>query len=245
MSSRTTASAFYVLLLGLVGTVACTAGTSSDAEQSAAAQTAKDASADASDGGADDDAGTSGTCPKAGDVTVADVQQAFDGAWKGPGAPKNVCTQTDIDALKKLFVGSNNVKFADMRQALSGACQSCVFTPSTATTWGPLVDFSGGVYQNYAACYAAVTNDECGKDLAYSDVCLDAVCDETDCGSPQAQQACTKKAMNAGCKTFTVGIQQSCGANLDKLDAQCGNLFQLVAVTCGGGAGSAIDAGSP
>lgn len=187
-----------------------------------------------------------GVCPKPGDVTEADVQQAFDGPWKGPGTPKNVCTQADIDKVRALFKASSSVKFADLEAALSGNCGACVFTPSSAATWGMLVKFPDGVYQNYAACYATATNETCGKNLAYFDICLNAVCDEADCGSTQATQACTRKAAQGGCKTFTAGVQQGCGdTGLDTIDKQCGNIFQLMAVTCGGGLDGGLDAAAP
>ncbi len=184
-------------------------------------------------------------CPKPGDVTEADVQQAFDGPWKGPGAPKNVCTQQDIDKVKALFAGSQQVKFTDIQGALSQTCAACVFTPNSAANWGPLVQFSDGYYQNYAACYAIASNDNCGKNLAYFDICTNAVCDETECGSQQAVSACVKKAVSGGCKTFAAGIQSGCGSALDTLDAQCGNLFQLMGAVCGGGLDGGIDAAAP
>jgi len=191
------------------------------------------------------DAGPS-VCPKDGDVTEADVQGAFDGPWKGPGAPKNVCNQTDIDKVRALFKASSSVTFADMKSNLSAGCASCVFTPNTAANWGMLVEFTDGVYQNYAACYAVATNDGCGKNLAYFDICLNAVCDEADCGSTQAVSACQKKAAAAGCKTFTQGVQTSCGDNgLTTIDDKCGNIFQLMAVTCGGGLDAGLDAAAP
>lgn len=209
---------------------------------------AKDAGKKDSSVAPEEDAGepASGVCPKDGDVTEQDVQGAFDGPWKGPGAPKNVCTQTDIDKVRALFKASQSVTFKDMKAALSANCASCVFTPNSAATWGMLVEFTDGVYQNYAACYAVATNDGCGKNLAYFDICLNAVCDEADCGSTQAVSACQKKAAAAGCKTFTQGVQTSCGDNgLTTIDEKCGNIFQLMAVTCGGGLDAGLDAAAP
>ncbi len=185
------------------------------------------------------------TCGLGGSVTTADVEQAFNGPWKGPGAPKNVCTQADIDALKQLFATANSVKFTDIKAAVTATCGACVFTSEASATWGPLVEFQDGTYQNYAACYATVSNNTCGQNLAYSDICFEAVCDDAACGSAQAKQTCIRQAVSNQCSTFTTGIQQSCGANLDSLDAKCGNLFQLIGVTCGGGIGSTLDAAAP
>lgn len=228
---------------GCSSTTTTTTDTASDAGGDA--KTTTKPKSDGGDTTTDDGGTTSDVCPKPGQVTEADVQQAFNGPWKGPGAPKNVCTQQDVDKVKALFKSSQQVKFADIQSALSANCASCVFTPNTAATWGPLVQFQDGYYQNYASCYAIASNDNCGKNLAYSDICLNAVCDETDCGSQQAQQACIKKAINDGCKTFSAGISSACGNDLTSLDNSCGNLFQLMGVVCGGGLDGGIDAAAP
>jgi hypothetical protein len=248
MLKKLFALATMTAITGLGASVAvsgCSSTTSvtdpGDSGTDAKAAVKKDAAA------VDEDAGTDpGVCPKPGDVTEADVQQAFSGPWKGPGAPKNVCSQTDLDKVKALFGGAASVKFADVKAALSANCASCVFTPNTAATWGMLVEFSDGVYQNYAACYGAVTNDNCGKGLAYLDICTNALCDEADCGSAQAVTACSRKAVSGGCKSFATSVTTACGQDgLAKIDAQCGNIFQLMAVTCGGGTDAGLDAAAP
>lgn len=234
-TTRSSRSTFVglVTVLSVIATAACSAATAEDGAGSGSSAQTTDAATDAApavDGG--DDL----VCPKPGDVTEADVEQAFSGPWKRPATPANVCTQADVDKVKALFAQNPSVKFAELKSAMSDACGSCVFTPNTANAWGTLVEFSDGIYQNYASCYAQVTNADCGKNLAYFDICLNAVCDEGDCGSQQATQACTRKAASGGCKTFTQGVQTSCGeGGLDAIDKQCGNIFQLMAVTCGGG----------
>jgi hypothetical protein len=249
MLKKLFALATMTAITGLGASVAV-AGCTSTTQVTDVADTGTDAKAPVKKDAAaaeEEDASTDpGVCPKPGDVTEADVQQAFDGPWKGPGAPKNVCLQGDIDKVRALFAASASVKFADLKAALSGNCASCVFTPNTAATWGPLVEFKDGVYQNYAACYGVTTNDNCGKNLAYFDICLNALCDDAECGSAQAVTACQRKAGAGGCKAFTSAFSTACGQdNLEKLDKQCGNIFQVMAVTCGGGLDSGLDAAAP
>lgn len=182
-------------------------------------------------------------CPRTGIVTETDVQQAFDGPWKGPGIPPAACSQADLDALKTLFKSSSNVQFKQIKDALGATCATCAFTASSAATWGPFVDFADGTYVNYGACYATIAGDACGRNVSYFDVCTNALCDEAECGSQQAVASCSRTVATAGggCATFTAGIQTSCGS-LDAVDAACGSVFQLLATVCGGGQ---LDAGSP
>lgn len=181
-------------------------------------------------------------CPRGGDVTELDVQQAFNGPWKAPSAVQNVCTQTDLNKVKTLFQSSTSVTFTALKSALAPSCASCVFTPDSASGWGMLVEFTDGVYQNYASCYAHATNASCAKNLAYFDICLNAVCDEADCGSSQAVRSCNTKASTGGCSTFSQSVNTACGqTGLDTIDSKCGNIFQLMAVTCGGGVNSPLN----
>lgn len=237
--------------LGLVFTtalsaIACAVPSADEAGSAAAAQSV-DASVDAVADGGDIDGGA-GVCTGQGSFTVADAEQALGGGWKAPAPPSAACSQADLDAAKALFAApAGSVTFTALENALGAGCRSCVFTPSTAASWGPFVRFSDGVYTNYAACFAVATNAACARDVTHHDLCIASVCSEDDCGSMQATTACSRKASNSGaCKAITTSIQQDCGdSGLEAMEAQCGNIFQVMAMTCGGGAASALDAGVP
>lgn len=171
--------------------------------------------------------------------TTLDV--AFGGGWRGPGAPQQLCTQADVDALKALFKASTSVKFEDVKTALGATCASCAFRPASGTTWGPFVESSGGgTYANYASCFALATNTPCARDLAYYQACLDTSCEDAVCGSSQATRTCMKTAGTSQCQTFATALKQSCGSKLDEIDRQCGNIFQVISATCGGGLDAAV-----
>jgi len=222
-------------LLGLVtlfsafASVACTASSADEAASGASAQStnAGPPTVEAADGQ---------ICPPPGEVTETEIKETFGGPWKEPPAPTEACTQADIDKVKALFAQSSRVKFAEMKAAVSPACGSCVFTPSSASAWGVLVVFPDGVYENYGACHAHASNADCAENVAYFATCVRSVCNESSCGSSQATSRCEEVAAVNGCRTFTTAVQKSCGDwGIENIERRCTNIFQSIAVTCGGG----------
>lgn len=173
------------------------------------------------------------TCPGPEIIAQSAVEADLGGPWRGPGAAKAACSQGDIDAVKGLFANATEVAFADVEKAIGASCKACVFTPSTETTWGPFVRFGSGYYPNYAACLALATSEECGRQIAYAELCYDKACDES-CGTGTQRTACVQKARAGACKTFADGVDRSCGAKLEAAFDGCQTVFQLMAATCGG-----------
>jgi hypothetical protein len=241
MTLRAISSTFVNLLTFLsIATAACTAAPVDDGARSGSSAQTTDASAPTADSAVD--GGEEQVCPQPGDVTLGDVVQSLKGPWKAPSAPRTDCTQADLDQVKALFQQNPGVKVAALKSAMSASCGSCVFTQNTDANWGTFVEFTDGIYENYGACYAHVTNADCAKNLAYLYVCLNGVCDEASCGSTQAARACSRSAAAGGCKTFTNAASTACGQGaFDAIDPKCGNIYQLMAVTCGGGVNHTLD----
>ncbi len=184
------------------------------------------------------------TCPAAEVVSQSEVETTLGGPWKGPGTSKSACSQGDIDAVKTLFAGADEVAFADLEKAIGASCKACVFTPSTEPTWGPFVRFENGYFPNYAACLSLSTSEECGRQLTYAELCYDKVCDES-CGTGAVRTACLQNARSGACKAFSDATSAACGAKLEAALGGCSTVFQLMAATCGGGEDGGLDASAP
>jgi hypothetical protein len=98
----------------------------------------------------------------------------------------------------------------DMEHTL---CQACLITPSSETTWGPLVDYGNGSGQgtvsvNVAGCVELLdpTHATCATSVQQADECQHAACDPscpvTDSTSFSNWQACVDAAATGPCGTY-------------------------------------------
>lgn len=183
------------------------------------------------------------TCPPTTPITSADIEKEL-GAWKAPGPPQNACVQGDLDAMQSVFdKGNGSATYEDIKKALSASCKACLFRPSTNASWGPFVEVEKGVLSNTSgACFATVKDSACGKARFDIEICLNAACNETACGSEAAAKQCEPVALKGTCKGLVDAYTAAC-PDEQTLIAACGTIFKTVAQTCGGGADGGLDAG--
>jgi hypothetical protein len=188
-------------------------------------------------GATDDGAMPAGTCPTTDPITAADIEMQL--KWVPPAAPQSVCTQKNIDDLRALFVkGMGSAKFTDIETTLGATCSPCVFTPTTAANWGPLVKDPMGYLQNeVGSCLAQVENAACGKAFFEFDTCLVAACPASDCGDQTAIDACQTKAAKGACKALNATVGTACPKISTELamGGICADTLNSIAVSCGGG----------
>jgi len=142
--------------------------------------------------------------------------------------------------------------------AAHATCQSCILTPSSASLWGPLIDYGTGadggaggtVSVNVAGCVQILDPSQlpCAMSVEEADECQHAACDPgcpvSDAASFADWQACIQAS----------GAQDECGPYLQS--ASCVNgedagpaaacvtgqtfedvFFSIASVFCGGGTG--------
>lgn len=92
-------------------------------------------------------------------------------------------------------------------------CQACLITPTSATTWGPLVDYGSGngqgtVSVNVAGCVELLdpSHDSCATSVQQADECQHQACDPTcpvtDSTSFANWEACVGAAAAGPCATY-------------------------------------------
>jgi hypothetical protein len=196
--------------------------------------------------GEEPDSGETATCPTTEVVTAADIDGQL--KWVPPAAPQKVCTQTNLDDLKKLIVasGSAGTKFADIKTTLGATCAACAFSKDTAANWQVYVETTSGTLSNRtASCLAQVESAECGKAYFQADICLKIVCSATDCGGDAEVAACQKKAAGAGgaCNALGKAFLTACPNTDTQLadDGPCASSPSSIAISCGGGLDGGLD----
>jgi hypothetical protein len=248
MVKKLFALASVTALTGLVAAVAASGCSSTTVEtESDAATTAEGgpkAEAGKKDAEQEPEAGPP-VCPSTTPVTGAEIEAQI--KWLPPAAVQSVCTQDNIDALKKLFKDApagGGVKLADIKTALGATCSPCVFSPIAGPSWQVFVEDTNGALDNRtSSCFAQLESPACGKARSQWETCLDVACPESDCGADKVQQ-CAQKAQSGACKDLTDVYAKACPNEGDMIDV-CGNIFSAIAVSCSGGDAAAIDASAP
>jgi hypothetical protein len=174
-----------------------------------------------------------------------------------PKAPQDVCTQTNIDALKALInaSGTSGTKFTDIKSTLGAtpACVACAFGPDTATNWQPYVETNTGgtagfISNRFGSCLAQVESAACGKAYFQYDICLKIACNTTDCTTASAVSTCQTAASKAGaaCNALGTAFATACPNAQTQLGAGgvCSSSPASIAASCAAGpdAGSLVDA---
>jgi len=98
-------------------------------------------------------------------------------------------------------------------------CQTCLVTPSTAESWGPLVEYGSTVSLNVAGCVELLDPGapgvSCATAVQQADECehqaCDATCPVTDDTSFANWRACVAASATGACATYTgaAGCAQS------------------------------------
>ena len=128
-----------------------------------------------------------------------------------PNPQRSVCTATQIQTLYNECWGGAPGCTAFYGDPTNSTCIACMHTQSTASSWGPLVEFPDQVtYANASGCMAIVTPDAGGTDCAHA-VEAEVRCRQASCAPncPNASTAaglaeyeqCETKAETTTCAT--------------------------------------------
>lgn len=248
MVKKLFALASVTALTGLVAAVAASGCSSTTVEDTSEGGTTAEGGpkteAGKKEAGEAEEAGAA-ICPSTTPVTGAEIEAQI--KWLPPVKAQSLCTQDNIDSLKKLFKDApagGGVKFADIKAALGATCAPCVFSPIAGPTWQVFVEDTNGALDNRTgSCFAQLQSPACGKARSQWETCLDVVCPESDCGADKVQ-TCATKAQSGACKDLTDVYAKACPNEQDMIDV-CGNIFSAIAVSCSGGDAAAIDASAP
>lgn len=184
----------------------------------------------------------SGTCPSTTPITAADIDAAL--PWKPPAPFQNVCSQTNIDALKTAVTNApaTGISYAAIKTALGTACSACAFSNINAATWQVFVEDAGGAIDNRSgACFAIRSNSTCGQARVRWEGCLDTACPIDTCGTSQAAYtACVTAAQSGACNSLTSAYATAC-PNEATLAPICSNMYGAIATVCSGGPSNTIN----
>lgn len=92
------------------------------------------------------------------------------------------------------------------------ACDECIFTPSTASAYGPIVTADSLVTLNLGGCLALAIGDpkilECGIRVANAEACTAAACAHCVAVGIDAYEACEVQARrNPACLPYATNIK--------------------------------------
>jgi hypothetical protein len=135
--------------------------------------------------------------------------------WKAPSAfNQGKCSDEQVEALVHCNFGDNpDQTTCDKisKDAAYKACQSCLFTASTAKKLGPVYITGSIGYLNIAGCVANAegnpTETSCGAKYQAANGCAaeacEANCPGSDAKSVDALNACEQKALTSVCQTYS------------------------------------------
>lgn len=189
-----------------------------------------------------DDAAVDGaiSCPLPGPITAAQIDAR--GAWRAPRTFENVCSQSNIDALKSLLsLNPGGVPYADIKIAVGPACSACVFSTDQSGSWQVLVETAdaGAIDNRTGSCFAQRSGAACGQARFRVESCLLLACPDEGCGLGGGFYACARLAEQGACRALTETYLAACpGQAADQ--AACGTIFGAIATSCSGGPGHVI-----
>jgi hypothetical protein len=106
-----------------------------------------------------------------------------------------------------------------MQDAANTTCLGCLYTDSTATSYGALIAYSGATFVNEAGCIALAEpcNEPCAQAISDLTACEDAACGSTFCADLTTYDACRSQADSCtscsgyatatGCASLITGAQ--------------------------------------
>lgn len=171
------------------------------------------------DGGAGDGATAGGDGAGSGYETwdasacaPGDVQTFQPGPYVPASKLVGACLSGDISTLyEACFSPSANVSTCtafQQKSKESAACYSCVLTPSTASSYGPIINYTEFIAANVAGCIELVSQGvlACAKPAQALSECELAACEANcpvrDASSLTAFQGCTTQAKSGGCQAY-------------------------------------------
>ncbi len=149
---------------------------------------------------------------------------------------QNVCTPTQVSAFVDCLSGLPDATTCKtfVAAAANKTCIGCAATPSTAASYGPLVEGTVTIEVNVAGCIANVTNDKtatgCGAKMSANSQCQQLACETncpvsaTDTGAEfNALLACQDKSETTVCMTYATAAGCADGLIEAGTAAQCAN----------------------
>lgn len=237
-----------VLVLGAVSMVAgiITASASGcSSSETTVSQSGPDATSDVKserqpiESSTDEDAGS---CVKAVTVTEATIEKDI-GPYKPGKITPDRCTTQDLSQFEANLKDTNLKEWVDLKKDLPTDCAACIITNTKDDNWGPIVvNDEGAGFVNFGACFGALENADCGKNLQFGEFCYDAACE--DCASDADQTACVKESSGAGgaCEEFASGVEANC-KKLQTNFKKCENALAGAKTLCGPAVDGGTDAG--
>lgn len=149
----------------------------------------------------------------------------------------NACSEADIQYIGQQFnvAGLTYAQLEAGLKARNAACSSCIFSNETDAQWGPIVyaGGAGGAFINYGACFSQAPGGSaaCGNAVQQSDLCLQVVCNETDCGSAQAATACANTTFSNPASCGKYNIQGNC-PNVQQAAMKCDDGLNMFRFLC-------------
>jgi hypothetical protein len=185
-------------------------------------------------------------CPTTTPIAASDVKPQ----WQPPPGVTSVCTQADLDALKAVYKGATSVTFTQIKTTLGATCSGCVFSPlngdaGAAPNWSifvePTPDGGTAIDNRTASCFAHLGGEPWGAARAAWEGCLRTGCKLADCDNSDTKlKKCKSDVQSGACKTLTTAYVAAC-PNETALLTTC-NLYESIALGCGGGADGGLDA---
>jgi hypothetical protein len=139
-----------------------------------------------------------------------DVQTFVPGSYVHANQPKpDACQGDSVALLYNACFGVNaTVTSCAAFQTLNAACYACAVTPSTASSYGPIIDYSSFVETNLAGCAEVVEAGAttCAGPVQALAECQLAACETncpvTDTATLNTFSACTDAADRGGCQAY-------------------------------------------
>jgi hypothetical protein len=135
------------------------------------------------------------------------------------------CTTTELEALTAYFDANSDKQdfsIAKWAEEVSENCGKCVFTPTDADAWGPILvkdDKLDGV--NNGGCLEVVSGKEaCGQAYQQVNECLIVACLPPDQGG---SGTCTTQDEFNECRNAEATLTGPCGAALTAVQKECGS----------------------
>jgi hypothetical protein len=138
-------------------------------------------------------------CPQAG-TCWPHAETALSPAWVPPvGAHLGKCTATQVSGFYTACLdalSTTTTCSAWTQDTANTACFGCLYTDSTATSYGAVIGYSQSVIANEAGCLALVEpcNAPCAQAVSDMYACEDAACGSTFCTDFASYNTCASQA---------------------------------------------------
>jgi hypothetical protein len=144
--------------------------------------------------------------------------------------PRAACTQAQATAGITAFKKPGGT-LQDLYNAItSPTCRDCVFTPESASAWGPVVKLANGEFRmNWGHCGTNATggSDSCGLAMQKGLYCVEEMC--STCATQATQDACWDHATANDCKSEWMGAASACP---NSVNTECNDVAESIFKFC-------------